>query len=463
MKKDETLERLSRSASDIFAFVNIISIASKTEAFRCWVKNRHGIKNDDFCFEGYKFFLKTAINCFEYSMAYDDSLEIAEDLIFSRARHQGIPIDEVPNTSEKTVLIKKIRARTYKMRTANCWKEIEEGIEEFNKIVSIFKRIYDQFGISNLGFDKDKALMIASQQYAYHYLNDCRHGYPSGARINPLIDFKITPHMLNKSYKGYVLTLQFVWESIIDGRPEDYPKIWSLHDANTTDYVTGKSELESIMGGLYESESEEKLSNENKKYEEDDEASIWYFALDAYSRNLYEETFKNYETEINRDFSFYPLISIDDFDKKFISSLISKRGLKNPEFMIKDDKKSVMKQLDVSFLYNEINVLDSKRSRIFNGVPAFVTLLVGAVNLRSNLTSRDKLQVIVFKHPDRGGKSNAFDYSFALYLETSSSIADYSGWLVFIDCAGDYSGFAGSQLALANFYIKQLKSQEFLT
>ena len=51
---------------------------------------------------------------------------------------------------------------------------------------------------------------------------------------------------------------------------------------------------------------------------------------------------------------------------------------------------------------------------------------------------------------------NQFNYSFGVFIQahTSTGISDYSGWLIFFDCATDHSGFGGSLLDFAKAIIQ---------
>jgi hypothetical protein len=74
--------------------------------------------------------------------------------------------------------------------------------------------------------------------------------------------------------------------------------------------------------------------------------------------------------------------------------------------------------------------------------------MTGAVELRRHLGNQEPLLVMRVKHP--AGGPDRHDYSYGVLLEVSGSVfSDYSGWLLFYDCCGDYSGFAGSQFAFA--------------
>jgi len=84
-----------------------------------------------------------------------------------------------------------------------------------------------------------------------------------------------------------------------------------------------------------------------------------------------------------------------------------------------------------------------QKNAIFNGVPAFVSTLIGSVELSRTFQSEEKVLVLRFKHPEWDSE---YRYSYGILIPSfgSTGITDYSGWLVFFDCATDFSGFGGS-------------------
>ena len=98
-------------------------------------------------------------------------------------------------------------------------------------------------------------------------------------------------------------------------------------------------------------------------------------------------------------------------------------------------------------LWYDANILDTES--VFNGVPAFASTLLGSVELARAFRNSEPVKVIIFKHP--AGMENQFNYSYAIFVQanTSTGISDYSGWLVFFDCATDHSGFGGSLFRFA--------------
>lgn len=142
---------------------------------------------------------------------------------------------------------------------------------------------------------------------------------------------------------------------------------------------------------------------------------------------------------------------IPKIDKNILKQFLSKRELKEPHYVENHRKeKDIEKWLDWKLLWYNVEVLSSAGS-IFSGVPAFIATLAGIVNL-----SEDKILVKIFKHPVM---KNEHNYSFGILIPAfgTSGLTDYSGWLIFYDCATDYSGFGGSLYIQAKNFIDKFR------
>jgi len=89
-----------------------------------------------------------------------------------------------------------------------------------------------------------------------------------------------------------------------------------------------------------------------------------------------------------------------------------------------------------------------------NGASQFCTVLLGLVYQHKLGIMREKAQVIEFVHKR---KIQGNDYSYALFIPTSSNIADYSRWWVFYRCATDYSGYGSTSFTYIHSYFNSLK------
>jgi hypothetical protein len=481
MKNDSTLKKFVLTSVDkIFAFINILKIVSKISEFRRWLKKYHKIENDEDIFDGYKFFLITSLKCFINAIVKDETLGLKEDYTFFRANFVGEMLGDIPNTCEKIIFIKNVWTLSRKIRKSRNWKELKDGLKDLKKLFIIFDKFYNNV-VSVKNIDKKESLKIVTELYTCIFLNDAQHGCPHGSLFPSIIELPISEEYLKRSFKGYVYSLQYLWFNLLGASKFENSCLRNLHKASelyskeAEDYIdleigipVSEEEIkkefikekfskdQKLDDDLVEVEplSKEDLKKLNKEKEKLLQIKDW-FALDRFFGEVWDEIIEPIRKKLKVNLGFDPLLTIKKVNKSFYQDLLSRDNIKEPEYLNKKDKESIKKQLDYHLLWYKLNVLDTQKLDVFNGVPAFISALIGSVELNKYYNNKEKVLVRIFKHPALSIEK--CDYSFAILIQAFGGISDYSGWLVFFDCATDYSGFGGSLYAMAENFIKQLK------
>lgn len=421
MGKHETdLKDFESKVEDVFSVLNSIKIISETDKFKEWIEEEHNINNFDRVFEGYRFFLECLFRIFLNSIIYNTSLNFNEDFIFYRARFVGVKLNKIPNTCEKTIFIKHI-GETYKLiRKAKNFEDINKAIFQFkNDILYIFDEIFDHNVAvsSNLNISKENALKYMTMFYTYIYLNDTSKFIPSGYFVS-ILDNEIPQKYRTKIFEGYKYALQFVWHNLLSNKYYS-TSIKNIHNSKN-------------------------WSEANDIFYSDTENTIERTDLDSFFTKIKIEIITPLEKELGVDLCFTKFLYLKNkIDKKILKSLL--KSSKEPKL----NQKEI---LDYKLLWYQIEFLES--TNIFNGVPAFISLLVGNAEIKSKFNEGEKAIICKFNHPQKSVAGN--DFSYAVLIESFSNlgISDYSGWVFFFDCCGDYSGFAGSQYATAEMFIE---------
>ena len=393
--------------------IKAIRLMCQSEKFRTWLMSVHRGSDDDIIFEGYKFAVKTLLRVLHGAIAYDMALKLEEDTLLVRARFHGTLLAELPNSCEKTILLKNVQAEAESLLQAQKWGDFESQFSHLAK--STLQPLEKLSSISVLRpglteMNMDKALQYAAHFQVYLFLNDTHRGLPHGYPQSMLEDKvfqgrgQIDREHLERVYPGYKFALQFLWQEFLDSGFAATSLV-QLHKAQN-----------------------------------------WQ-EFDEYFRTIQSELIEPMEIQIGK--------SLDNFDSLIILKGSAKQVLK--ELLIshaQEPKLNKKQELQRKFLWYDIELVDAS-STIFNGVLTFISLLVGAVEMRRNLSNPDKLSVVRLIHP--AGGPDRRDYSYGILLEEygSMGLTDYSGWLLFYDCCGDYSGFAGSEHARAEFYIQR--------
>ncbi|MGB7533932.1 MAG: hypothetical protein WA977_13320 [Halobacteriota archaeon] len=498
MENNAANEVLGTSINLIFSSINILEISSNVDEFRRWLKGYHKIEDDSQIFDGYKFFLDTCIRGFVDSIILDTSLDLDEDFTFFRARFVGTKIEDIPNTCEKTIFIKNVWNLTKTIRKAQGWEEITVALSGANLLSHIFDVIFEHVISSIRELNKEEALKIATIFYTHVFLNDTKRGVPHVYLLNPILKSSASSEYLEKVYIGYAHALQYLWFVLLGKEKFENSPLKDLHNAHEIYSKDAEEQIESQIGipvsveeikkelvtekkekinlaKLTEHEGEillvEELSSEDHKKLGAEKTRLTklknWFALDMFFGKIQEGIIVPLERQLGIDPMFNPLLTITDrFNKSLVNEFLKREGLGAPKYLkATNDKKLKKKKLDYLFLWYGVNVLDTQRLTEFNGVPAFISTLIGNVELSRIFRSGEKVCVLRFKHPRFKHPVTGvqgYDYSYGILNQAFGSfgLTDYSGWLIFFDCATDYSGFGGSLRRHAEAFIEKFLEDE---
>jgi len=394
-----------------FGVLNCIKIISALDEFREWLKKEYLIDSFENIFEGYKFFLDSAIRSLLNEIIYDSLLDFEEDFTFFRARFVGIRISKIPNTCEKILILKNINNYRRLIRKSVSIEDLMENLLQFKKyILIVFEKIYlDYVELSkDVHISKEFILTYNTMLYTLTYLNDTHRSYPMGYLV-AILDNKITPKQLKNSFDGFKYSLQFVW----------------YH----------------LLGEKYYSGS---LQNMHK-------AKTWR-KLDSYFGKIQKEIMEPLENDLK--------INSIGIKLELLKGPISQDLLQHLLKKAKDPELNEKETLYLTLLWYYVEFIDNSQYRFFfNGVPAFIALLPGLVVLKNKFSIDEKVLICRFIHPCKVRKGN--DYSYALLNESrvGFGISDYSGWIIFFDCCDDYSESGHSEFEMAENIIKEYKDK----
>ena len=464
------------SADRLLSFVNILKINSNLNAFQDWMKEYHKMNDESEIFTGYKFFLDVCIRGFINSAIYESSLNLEEDFTFFRARFVGIELDDIPNTCEKTIFIKNIWNLTTKIRKAKRWDDLNEAVKTVDGLVTVFDMLLEKNICQTTELNKNDALKIVTKFYTYIFLNDLREGIPHVYLLTPILKSTATEEYLEKVYLGYVYALQYLWFVLLGKTKFEETSLKKMHMAHEIYSNDVEEQIESMLGiPVLEEEiidkiitknmdktnferleqSEFKILSSEKQSEKDinkldgekkrlQHLKNW-FALDRFFAIINEEIIIPMEDQIKFDVRFNPLLKVTHrFNKNLFNRFLLTDQLKNPKYLeTTNDNRLLEKKLDYLFHWYDINVLDTQKLTVFNGVPSFISTLIGNVELNRIFGHDETVLVLRFKHPVKD--IHGYDYSYGIFIQAfgSTGLTDYSGWLIFFDCATDYSGFGG--------------------
>ncbi|KXB03298.1 hypothetical protein AKJ45_01945 [candidate division MSBL1 archaeon SCGC-AAA261F19] len=433
--KNDKYEKFTPSSDHVLGRIRIVELLSNVEEFRKWVWERHQISSDTKLIEGYRFLIEVGIRTLIDALAYDPFLGINEDFTFYRARHIGLNLRETPNTCDKTILIKNIWKHAKTIKKSKKWNELEKNTNEFRKkVLNVLKQSLEgntSISAKLLNVEINEIVNALGILYTNIYLADIRHnGEPVGYYFQ-MLDSSVTPKYLKRTFEGYKYGLQFLLQKL-----------------------TGEKFKKTIIKDIHR--VEELDLGKPSEGELDPVAKKW-MSLHRLSSKLREEVVKPIQKEIGIEITSKSLI-IDDVEKLDFHALL-KEHPPDPDYLSDNSDSSVKKKVDrLLYWHSTIDVLDTRKVEVFSGVLAFSSVLAGQAEILRRTNRQEPVKILRFIHPNPEGGN---DYSYGILIEayTLSGLADYSGWLIFYDCCGDYSGFAESEHAFAEAFVKSYKEK----
>lgn len=372
----------------------------------------NNMKITDDLFEGYLFFIKTISRGLLEIISLSSSVHLESNLTFDRAMNRGIPLEKIKNTCQKVIFLKNLykqlqlewKSTDSKTLEDNTKKTQESILESIDSILHNHVKLvetYDKFGT-------EKVLRRLAMNYALVFLNDTRHhGTPLGYFFSLSSKRFIETQYASKVFNGYTITLCFLWQRLLSVEEKVRPQ-------------TGK-----LIGEIAKAKNWDELDDTFET-----------------ARELVGEL----EKEFHLDFGFTKYFRV-------ITPINANIWNKNLFDKVPEPMLSKEENLQQELLWYPVQAM---AGMIFNGVSAFSRLLIGDVRWKRAIESPDKTIVARFVHPvEHSTAKNQHDYSYAVLVDAFGTIADYSGWIVFYDCCGDYSGFAGGEHQFAEMIIKQ--------
>lgn len=424
------------SISSILGTSNLLKIVFNSEKFLEWLNENHPNLDKKEIFPGYRFFLESAIGSFALSITFDKALEINEDYVYFRADFYGADLNKFPVTCEKTAILKNIQKRQKLIKQANNFDQLKIKTEIFsNEILSPFFLILHEHCSVNSNLAFEDSLKYSTMRVTLIELTDFSKWIPQGYLLSPLRirgdpqRFESHKDKFKDEFLGYKLTLQYLWSCLL-GETFGESGLVDLHQA--TDWTRNFSPEE-----VFGHRSTEGIDRTD---------------LDRYFSIINNEILGPLEEkwECVRQNKIFCLK--ESYSKKILGPLLSY----NENLSLTPEEK-----LRYTLLWYDIELLDSSQNEIFNGVPAFCTLLSGAAELKSKYANGEKAIICKFSHP---GGTDKNEYSYGVLVETGgdTGFTDYSGWILCYDCCNDFTGFAGSGHLMAEKLIEEYSAKNLI-
>lgn len=421
--------------SHIIPSLQTLQIHGDTDAFISWMSEIHPDKNPEELYEGYWFSINCCLNSFVDGICGDKLLGIENDFLLNRALAEVIPLHQIKSTCEKTIFLKNLKPHVKSVLRARTYNGLTEKCKGFNEAIA---SRFEQIKKTNLVLSKkvgidttttaNKLLLI---DYAHTFLVQINNNGPTANTRHPF-NVQWTPKEKMKHYLiGYKYAIQFLWYQLLG--PDEFNK--------------------THLTGIHLADSWRKYKYIEKEKSEDPVRDIFNREFNLEEQTSFDSYFYWIQREITNPLHDQYGIAVHAIDDQFqfnpkgynkqslFGDLLDEKNI--PQ---EDQKMGWPDQIKERLYWYPFEIVDTRVSQMHHGIPSFNTMLAGTVALHNPKESEfSKVIVAKFTHPHAGYKAKN-DYSYGILVDTKSAAGHYSsGWVIYQNACGDYSGFYGSE------------------
>lgn len=205
----------SQKVDDSYAILNTFRILSDIDIFQLSYKKQNISTETQTIFAGYQFLVELTLRAFIDSILLNHGFGLEDDFTLYRARFYGVELNEIPNTCEKTKVVRAISKYFKEIRRATSFTSLKVACDSFNEeIASVFWDYYKDVHVyPKLTLDKDKALNYMTLHWICLKLVYLPNGRPSAAFV-PILKYKPLRTSYAELVCGYSMGIEFLWKKI---------------------------------------------------------------------------------------------------------------------------------------------------------------------------------------------------------------------------------------------------------
>jgi len=478
--KKETKELL---LGDLFAYSKILDISSDNRDFEKWLEEYHGIKLDEDVYPGYRFFIDCSLRAIINELYTNDIFGFEKNRELLEGCFKGVDLKYLPETNDKTVFLKELSQKMKPVIKSHDIEDYEKNYNRIENLINLIEEIGNKYTNPKLDSKEGENSLKRSIMFRLwdKYL-DCNKGMPMlYTKRPPFIDMRYRPEYLIRVYSGYVYTLQYVWYEFLGEEKFLKSPIKDIHRAEKkySEELKPKIIWENLPLNVKHKEKENKPikfeDRINKKNNDDileiihekniekfiDKKDVknkvkWY-SLDKYYSIMEKELNQNINKYL-KDNGKTLLTLTSSIDKDLLHEFL-KIKIDAGKYEEQKSSKNVKEKLHQYLFWDPVQVLDTGQLLDFNGVTAFYDLLIGIIKNKKIKNIKEKIPVRIFKHPKNlPNEKTGYDFSFGLYIEAFDQSSGCTGWIIFYNCATDYSSHGNTMYEKAKSAIYYFES-----
>jgi hypothetical protein len=424
-----------------YPMLKLFNLIGDVQEFESWLKKEHQKQMDSIVLHGYKFFLECTFSNVLENLHSDSTLEIKNDFLIDAVGREAVYLGKLPNTCEKIIFLKNIYFHFRPIQRAKNKEELINAIQEFREnVISPFEVVFNNsIKIKrHRKLSKEQIHTLFLIEKVYLFFNQINNNGPFAYSGTLMKQYWITDEKLKICFEGYKYAVQFAWYKLLGSKKYNSSCLREIH------------KTESWRGYIYNEEVDDNdlASHLNRTFDIYKQTSFDAFFYKIREEIIYPLEKKN-AVEITQMEDFF-ICKKQDYSKRVFRSLLNKKNAI-------EEKQTIEERLDMLLYWYPVEIIDSV---MHNSIPAFITMLTGTVGLLQKKEKElNRAIVCKFIHP-KDKNSNQNDYSYGILIDAKAAAGHYSsGWLLYYDCCGDYSGFSGSEHQRVESIIKRLTKQ----
>jgi hypothetical protein len=363
---------------------------------------------------GLKLLVNTIVDRHKFVLERGGPFDFQHDLMTRRAIFKGIPMERVPSDSDLAKALRGLEKRTKEALEAKTVSRFFKVIHDrFEVYASIIDRIY-----------KDNTSFLEP----YNSLSEeSKSAFLSLELLADLMQFKMIKIPLKSGGTDFL--------------------IGERTGAFKTGGLFGRMFLGYKMGFVYLWRAMVAQPTTSKCLADIQSCQNWEELF-----SVYKERIRDCIDEIERSLGVYTLgrgIIKTECITTLPLDLLS-------ETFVGTSTMSVSEKIDAGLLWYDTHVMDGGKSNIYTGVPAFVSLLRGLVDMRKIEAEESLVQVRRLIHSISDESQDGWISYATLVPCYGTAWSDASGWIVHLNCCNNFTGGASSLMRLAEEPIAEL-------
>ena len=435
--------------TQIIPSLQTIKILGDTDNFLQWMKKVHPEKDYNGFFDGYKFSLECCLNAFIDGVCGDQILGIENDFLLNRALAELVPLHHIASTCEKTIFLKNLKPHVKSILKTQNYKALNQRCLDFNNSIS---SRFDQIRKNNLvlsketGLDAETANQFWRIDFVHTFLVQINNNGPTANCGHPFNVNWTREDRLSHYFEGYKYAIQFLWYQLLGRHVFNQTNLKTMHLADSWrdyKYICAENPEDPVSN----------MFNREFRLEEQTSFDSFFYWI------------KKEVTDPLSDKHGIPVYTIDDHFQ-FVAKGYDKRSLFG-DLLDANNIQEVTPNMGLSdqiverLYWYPFEIVNARESQMHHGISSFNTMLAGTVALHNpKVSGLPKVMVAKFIHP-RSKDKNKNDYSYGILIDTKSAAGHYSsGWVIYQNVCGDYSGFSGSEHKSSEKLISKYAKQD---